>query len=390
MMSCVPAFSAAPARLAKFGALALAGLLLGSLTGRAEAPQTEATNLWVFFFAARYNHEVSLSAPAIAPDGTVYAGTLDGTLFALTPAGREKWRFKAGREIISSPAIGDNGTIYFGSRDRNFYAVTPAGKLKWKFATGAWVDSSPALAADGTIYFGGWDKTFYALHPDGTVKWKFPTGAIVDSSPAVAADGTIYFGAHDKSFYALNPDGTGRWKFLTGGEIIASPAIGTGGVVYFTALDGNLYALNPDGTEQWRYHTGSPTKSSPVVDAEGNLAIGLDDRTLVVSRDGHKLWQYGSPVPMNVAAVAVPGRFYCSVPWRKVMALAAPGRMIWQTEELNENVSASLVLDDRGIIYACASGFLYALRPPGEPLPPAASPWPMFRANARHTGRAGF
>jgi outer membrane protein assembly factor BamB len=92
---------------------------------------------------------------------------------------------------------------------------------------------------------------------------------------------------------------------------------------------------------------------------------------------------------MDGAAVAVAGRFYFAAPWWKVMALAAPGRMIWQTEDLNENVSAPLVLDDRGIIYACASRFLYALRPPGEPLPPAASPWPMFRANARHTGRVG-
>jgi outer membrane protein assembly factor BamB len=85
--------------------------------------------------------------------------------------------FQGGRvEIKSSPAVADDGTIYFGSRDRKLYAVTPQGKQKWTFATGAWIDSSPAIGADGTVYFGSWDANFYALNPDGSEKWKFPTG----------------------------------------------------------------------------------------------------------------------------------------------------------------------------------------------------------------------
>ena len=368
--------------------LFLGGLLLGGWMARAETPPLAVTNLWVFDFKGQLPYNSSQSAPAIAEDGTLYQATFYGILYAVTPDGREKWRFQVGREIVSSPAIGDDGTIYFGSRDGNFYAVTPAGKLKWKFATAAWVDSSPAIAADGTIYFGGWDQTFYALQPDGTVKWKYATGSILDSSPAITGDGTIYFGAHDRNLYALNPDGTVRWRFATRGEIISSPAIGAAGTIYFSSLDGNLYAVNPDGTEQWRYHTGSTTKSSPVVDADGNICIGQNDRTLVVSREGQKLWHSGSPVPVEVSAVAVPGRFYYSVPWRTVQAVGSPDQRLWQAN-LNANVSAALVMDRAGILYACAGGWLYAIRPPGEALPPANSPWPMFRANALHTGRVG-
>jgi outer membrane protein assembly factor BamB len=388
-MTCVRIYSVT-ARFQGIGwrALFLGGLLLGGLAGRAETPQLAATNLWFFDFTGRLPYNSSCSAPAIADDGTLYLATFNGTLYAVTPDGRAKWRFQAGHEIISAPAIGDDGTVYFGSRDRTFYAVTPAGKLKWKFATGAWVDASPAIAADGTLYFGGWDKTFYALHPDGTVKWKFATGAILDSSPAIAADGTVYFGAHDRNLYALNPDGTVRWKFLTGGEIISSPALGVAGTIYFSSLDGNLYAVNPDGREAWRYHTGSTTKSSPVLAADGNICLGLNDQTLVVSREGQKLWHSGSPVPVEVSAVAVPGRFYYSIPWRTVRAVAFPDQWLWRAD-LNANVSAALVMDRAGILYACAGGWLYALQPPGEALPPANSPWPMFRANARHTGRVG-
>ena len=362
-------------------------LLLGAAHA-AEPPLPEAAVLWRFSLVTDFKDNVTQSAPALAPDGTLYAGTLEGTLYAVTPAGLEKWRFKAGREIKSSPAIADDGTIYFGSRDRFFYAVTPGGKLKWRFSTGAWVDASPAIASDGTIYFGGWDKTFYALHPDGSLKWKYPVGSIVDGSAAIGADGTIYFGSHDKQFYAVNPDGTVRWTFSTGGPVISSPAIGTGGLIYFSSLDGNLYALNPDGTESWRYHSGSITGSSPVIDAEGNLSIGINDRTQVLSPTGKALWHRGSPMPVDVSAVAVSGQFYFSAPWMAVLALESPDHALWRAG-LDANVSASLVMNDQGIIYFGAERFLYAVRPPGALLPPAKSPWPMFQANARHTGRAG-
>ena len=248
------------------------------------------------------------------------------------------------------------------------------------------MDSSPAIGTDGTLYFGGWDKTFYALHPDGTLKWKFAFGAVVDSSPAIGRDGTIYFGAHDANLYALKPDGALRWRFATRGAVISSPALGAQGTIYFTALDGNFYAVNPDGSERWHYHTGSTTRSSPVIDADGNLCLGLNDRTLVVSSEGRKLWHTGSPVPIDVSAVALPGCFDYSVPWLMVWGVTAPDHRLWSVE-LKANLSASLVIDQHGMAYACAGGYLYCIRPAGESLPLPKGFWPMFRANARHTGR---
>src|SRR5579862_5952903 len=110
---------------------------------------------------------LSDSSPAVGPDGTIYAGSFAGNLWALNPSGSVKWKFRAGLEIKSSPAVAADGTIYFGSRDRKIYALTSAGREKWHFDTGAWVDSSAAIGSDGTVYFGSWDKSFYALRPDG-------------------------------------------------------------------------------------------------------------------------------------------------------------------------------------------------------------------------------
>jgi len=69
------------------------------------------------------------------------------------------------------------------------------------------------------------------------------------------------------------------------------------------------------------------------------------------------------------------------------------GESDWQQQfweaDMIDNASTSLTVSEDGIVYVCAGFQLYAFRPPGELLPPAKSAWPMFRANPRHTGRAG-
>ncbi len=173
----------------------------------------------------------------------------------------------AGFPGISSPAIGSDGTIYVGSYDYNLYALTDGGQgtvtEKWAFPTGSYVFSTPAIGPDGTIYIGSYENgspyvgTLYAVNPDGTEKWAFANGGGF-SSPAIGADGTIYTGA-----YAVNADGTQKWEFANGaGE--SSPAIGADGTVYI--VGDQLYALGGAPSP-----TPTPTTS---VTMPANLSFG--------------------------------------------------------------------------------------------------------------------
>jgi outer membrane protein assembly factor BamB len=347
--------------------------------------QSAATNLWALQ-VSQYGCD---SSPAIAGDGTIYQATFEGRLVAITSQGEAKWAFKTGREIKSSPAVADDGTIYFGSRDRNFYAVTPDGRLKWSFPTGAWVDSSPAIGADGTIYFGSWDTNFYALNPDGSKKWIFTTGGIVDSSPAIGADGTIYFGSHDKKFYALTADGRLRWALATGGPVTSSPAIGADGTIYFTSTDGNLYALKPDGSELWRLHTGGFTEASPVLDASGQIYLAVNGLKTSISATGKKIWEYGgSPILIGPApAVAANGLVYFASSWGSLIAYDAAGHTVWSADLGRGGVpTGSTAISADGVFYTGDGRILQAFAATnGAPL--AKISWPMFHADARHTGR---
>ncbi len=168
-----------------------------------------------------YDGHLVDASPAIGSDGTIYVGTdqfgaqgqtpvdIDTSFWAFNPDGSQKWAFATGSGVESSPAIGPDGTIYFGSYDGCLYAVTDAGDrgiLQWKFQTGDAVDGSPTVDGDGNIYFGSRDSTLYALYPDGTVKWTFVAGDGFESSPTIDGNGMLYIGCFDGKLYAL---GTG-------------------------------------------------------------------------------------------------------------------------------------------------------------------------------------
>jgi hypothetical protein len=165
---------------------------------------------------------------------------------------------------VPSAALAPDGTVYFGSHDKNLYALTADGKLKWKFNAGGIIFSSPALAPDGTIYFGAHDKNFYAVAADGKFKWKFPTGGPIDASPTLAADGTVYFNSTDGILYALTPDGAERWRLHTGSYTASTAVLDETGNLYFSAAKDRLI-VSPAGKRLFHFPGEVAMEVSPVV-----------------------------------------------------------------------------------------------------------------------------
>ena len=85
----------------------------------------------------------------------------NGVARALPPT--LKWSYTTRGEIWSSPAIGIDGTVYVGSLDKRVYAISETGEFKWAYETFGPIWSSPALAGDGTLYVASIDRNLYAL-----------------------------------------------------------------------------------------------------------------------------------------------------------------------------------------------------------------------------------
>jgi outer membrane protein assembly factor BamB len=158
------------------------------------------------------------SSPAIGSDGTVYIGSFDSKLYALDPrTGMPEWTFGTNDNIYASPALGQDShghttAIYVASTDGSVYALSPAGKLLWTYDTGEAIRSSPVLGPGprGTrqeiLYVGSSDGSLYALNAStGRRRWSFNTISSdpilrdrheLNSSPALGRTG-VYIGSED-------------------------------------------------------------------------------------------------------------------------------------------------------------------------------------------------
>ena len=240
---------------------------------------------------------VQLSSPAIGRDGTIYAGSLAGHVYAIGPTGATNWVAALGARTYSSPSIGPDGTIYIGADDYRVYAIDRQGKRQWTFPTTSFVESSAAISADGgTIYIGSLDGSMYALTPAGAKRWSVAAGT-GSSSPAVGADGSICFGTLSTfKVCAVSANGGVQWSFPAPDYAFSSPVIGPDGTIYAGAGT-KLYALygsNSLASAYWPMFRRAPRHRARSVQCaigppkplpDGNIAFTLSvetDRTYQV------------------------------------------------------------------------------------------------------------
>jgi outer membrane protein assembly factor BamB len=245
------------------------------------------------------------STPAVAQDGTVYTGSDDDFLYAIDgKSGKLKWKFRVGAcnpprgfgpvgsrcDVDGGPTLGADGTIYTGGD--GVYAVWPDGSLRWKLTTPEHVATAPALGKDGTVYAGCLDDTLYAINPDGTKSWAYKTRNDIESAPAIGGDGTVYFGSDDNAIYALDgKNGTLKWKVMTRDDVRGSPAIASDGTIYAGSHDGKLYAIKPNGEVKWRFTAADRIHGSPMIASDGTVLFGSqDDHLYAVDPSGSLRW----------------------------------------------------------------------------------------------------
>ncbi|RJP89676.1 MAG: hypothetical protein C4518_09795 [Desulfobacteraceae bacterium] len=349
------------------------------------------------------------SSPAIGADGTVYAGSDDGNLYAIAPdTGVEIWRFPAGGEVRSSPAIGTNGAIYFGSKD-SLYAVNPNGTLKWSFNAGDYIFSSPAISSDGrVIYVGSSNGKLYAINSTGAMKWQFQAGDKIVSSPAIGYDGietVVYVGSLDRHVYALAADnGALKWQFETMAEVYGSPAIGSDGTVYVgecktgsaETYDFNFFCINIDGSKRWEFNGGTGFYSSPAIGPDGKIYVGTWDGYLFsINANGTRSWSVRTSPPSDINSSPAVGSndvIYVGSKDGDFYAFQSPAvqdvlqRKDWVFQTGDTIQSSPVIGADGTIFFGSRDNSIYAINPGN--LTPANSSWPMFRQNSLHTGVA--
>jgi len=228
-----------------------------------------------------------------------YRGNNQGT--GLSPyntsflGGIEKWNLTLDGEITSSPVIGPGGTIYVGSDNRSLYAISQKGSLKWKADLRGNISNSPSIGESGTIYVTLRDGSgeLCAFDEDGERLWNVTpeqddnseTQVLFEGSPVINSNKTIFISTHSSSgrtdgqIYAVSSDGTIKWE-KEDANAVSPLVIGPQDNLYY-ASSIHLNCLYPNGTKRWKKglsfpgaYRGWPSLiSSPMISSDGTIYI---------------------------------------------------------------------------------------------------------------------
>lgn len=292
-------------------------------------------------------------------DGTVYAGSGDGNLYALAPDdGSERWRFDTGAVFFGgtgypdrSPLVAD-GIVYAVSGDQSgahgddfgVYAVDAAtGQEQWsytrgypKFLTLLGVVDGLALVVTSDDALGPTGESLLALDAaTGEVRW---TAEVGDSEGVAIGAGAVYVAAYQRLYAVDLADGTERWHrefeggtvgpgfaadtVFAGSEDYESPAVHAfdpeTGEVRWSVEDWIVTSLQaadalyvggehvasyaPDGTERWRYDAGGLIGRVPVT--AGTLYVGSGTVVALSTADGGVRWSFDVDAEYGAAEAA--------------------------------------------------------------------------------------
>lgn len=323
-----------------------------------------------------------LDAPSIGDDGTIYAVFIASNttlLCAINPDGTEKWR--APIKPYRGPAIiGEDGTLYVGSENGLSARDPENGAEKWNYSIAGYQHEASAIGLDGTIYAID-AATLYAINSNGTLRWTFVEEEISSFSFAselvLGSNDTVYAcyenNAYNYGLLAIDKKGQRVWRQEA---IHQEPChhiiVGYNDVIYI-GENNTLHAIGPDGSERWE----GPFYYPSAISSDGTILASWAD-IFAVRPDGVLLWE----IHEISDSLLLGNNDIAYNNWGHVQAFNGDGERLWSIENGGR---ISLVMDNSGMLYFSSDFSLVAQ--PSLSTGPADSPWPMYRADAKRTGR---
>ena len=339
----------------------------------------------------------------VISDGTLFIGSMDGSLVALDvsdgsqlgePAVLKAEATSGGFgclptcgtaatqavPIYSSPAI-NSDLVYVGGYDGKIHAFKfDVDRLRqeprWIYPRQGTIGGlivGGLVFAQGKVFFGSSNGKVYALEAnDGFKDWIVDIGDKIWSTPAIDGN-TLFIGCFDKKLYALSTiDGTEKWQFETEGAIV-STAVVYNGIVYFGSFDRHIYAVSAaSGNLVWRFPEAEEEGTTPenwfwarpVVHNGTVYAANLDGRVYVLDADnGRRLAGFDLESAISSSPVLVDNLVIVATQEGIVYSLDTTTNQEKQLTTLEEKVNAPLFASDDTVYIHTVEDSLYAINP---------------------------
>jgi len=144
-------------------------------------------------------------------EGTVYVASTDRWLYAIDQdTGEELWRFWCEQANRGSVALAHDDTIYTATTGNIglLFAVSPAGEQRWRRELPGLVGHPPVVDGEDRVYvtsieFVADESRVQAFLRNGEEQWSMVMPDDCRASPTLGPDGTLYILCRDKNVYAF-------------------------------------------------------------------------------------------------------------------------------------------------------------------------------------------
>lgn len=230
--------------------------------------------------------------------GTVVFGTRDGWLHAVRPDGKIAWELRTEGGAWAPPAF-DGDTVYAGSSDGRLYAISvSSGKERWRYDAKEELGTRPVVA-DGTVFVTSLQDTLFALDAKtGAWKWHHRregrSGFSIRGAAWPAVRAGVVFAGYSDGFVAALETGTGRvrWERQVAppGDYLDVDALALlGDRLHVTAYSGSVLCLDADsGDVIWIFRAPGAVRLA----ADRGLVVAVTSNTLygLAPDSGKPLW----------------------------------------------------------------------------------------------------
>ena len=171
------------------------GVAAGAARGAVTAVASDGGVLWTFQPDGGFSGSVAYS------DDVVYAGSVSGGVYAIdSRTGNALWHANAAHAVTAGPAVAPSGTIFAGTD--TIYGVTTDGQVRWKDSTLAPGDSGLIVLGYDGAFDASTDDVGAVLMGDGSYAWTSRSFGKITTA-ASSASGMLYVGTSSGRIFAV-------------------------------------------------------------------------------------------------------------------------------------------------------------------------------------------
>jgi outer membrane protein assembly factor BamB len=271
------------------------------------------------------------------------------------------WTWPDGDLQAQVAATAKDGTLYVMDSEGTLHALSAAGRELWKYHGDYGKAIGPWLSRDTQVLYIVTDRLdLAAVGADGAARWsrKLPEDA---QSLKVAPDGAVLLATTDGG-RRVTPDGKQEVPFTWPTPSFPSVDFDGRGRLYLPAT-GEIWVLSPGGEKERACPAKIMGFSETIAGLpdDGFVYADMEDDLVAVSSECRELWRYSPDGPKPSAgrgwgtlAVAEDGSLFAARNNGEIHALDASGKLLWR-QTPSPDLGLYLVPGPDGAVFAAGS-----------------------------------